>query len=145
MDKFADILRDLIDDKELSLRKLAKESKVSAIQYSKYLRGSYPTIDVAVRIANYFECTLDYLFGISDNNKKFKQESYDISKFLPRYLNLLKEHNTTHWKFAKSINISESCLRHWQYGDKPKIETLIHIAMNLSCSIDYLIGRIDFK
>jgi len=145
MDKFADILKDLKDDKELSLRQLAEKSKVSAIQYSKYLRGSYPSIDVAVRIANFFECTLDYLFGISDNNKKFKQPKYDISKFVPRYLNLLKEHGITHWKFAKSINMSESCLRHWQYGDKPKIETLILIATNLSCSIDYLIGRTDIK
>ena len=52
--KFADVLKDLIEDKGLSLRKLATESGVSAVQYGKYLKGVYPKIFVAERIARYF-------------------------------------------------------------------------------------------
>lgn len=140
---FQEILKELITQKGLSLRTLSKESKVSAVQYSKYLRGAFPTIDVAIRIANYFNCSLDYLFGVSNINIVKSYKEYNISKFLERYENLLKTNNTTHYKFAKTNNLSESCLRHWRYGQTPKIESLIIIAINLSTSIDYLIGRID--
>ena len=140
MDKFADILADLIKEKGLSLRKIASLSNVSATQYGKYLKGAYPTIEVAVRISDFFCCSLDYLFGINDNNV-YSNTNYDLSKFIPRYLKLLKENDITHWKFAKENDLSESCLRHWKYGETPKIESLIKIATSLSSSIDYLIGR----
>ena len=140
---FKEILKELIKEKGLSLRQLSKESNVSAVQYSKYLRGAYPTIEVAVKIATYFNCSLDYLFGVSSVNIIKTYNPYDISKFTKRYLALLLKNNTTHYMFAKNNNLSESCLRHWRYGQTLKIESLIIIAINLSSSIDYLIGRID--
>ena len=137
-------LRDLIIESGLSLRKLAEQSKVSATQYSMYLRGTLPTIDAACRICLYFDCSLDYLCGISDKNHK-GLGNYDLTDFIAKYLNLLKENNTTHWKFSKEYDISESCLRHWKAGQIPKLETVIKIAKNLSTSIDYLVGRTDKK
>lgn len=143
MEKFIDILNDLIIEKNLSLRKLASESNISAIQYSKYLKGSIPTIPVAVRMANYFNCSIDYLFGINNDNNIKIFKDYDLSVFVDRYTSLLKINKTTHWKFSKKYGLSESSLRHWKAGDIPTIESLIIIATNLSCSIEYLIGRTD--
>jgi len=145
MEKFADILNDLVIDKELSLRKLAEESGVSANQYSRYLKGSIPTIPVAVKLANYFEHSIDFLFGLSEEEKYIPQHDYDLSKFVNKYMQLLQDNKTTHWKFAKKYGLSESALRHWKYGDMPKIESLIIIALNLSTSIEYLIGRTNIK
>ncbi len=144
MEKFSEILNDLIIDSRLSLRKLAEDSGISANQYSKYLKGSIPTIPVAVRLANYFKRSLDYIFGINDNNKEYLPKfDYDLADFVHKYENLLKANSTTHWKFAKQYGLSESALRHWKYGDMPKIESLMIIALNLSTSIEYLIGRTD--
>lgn len=42
------------------------------MQYSKYLKGSVPTIDVAMEIAKYFDCSLDYLFGLSNTMESKK-------------------------------------------------------------------------
>ncbi|MBO5102516.1 MAG: helix-turn-helix transcriptional regulator, partial [Clostridia bacterium] len=47
MDNFVDILRDLVNEKGLSLRKLEKESGISSNQYSRYLRGAMPAVDCA--------------------------------------------------------------------------------------------------
>lgn len=137
---FSEILKELIEDKGLSLRKLAAASNVSAVQYGKYLKGAYPNIDVAVRIANYFKCSLDYLFGISDVNKYEGEMCYNLSYFVEKYEKLLKENKITHWKFSKETGLSESCLRHWKYGQEPRMESLIIIAKNLSASLDYLVG-----
>ena len=141
MEKFADVLKDLIDEKGFSLRKLSSESGVSAVQYSKYLRGAYPKIYVAVRIAEYFDVSLDYLFGIVEERSHPKFKKYDMSLFLDRYADARKRANLTHWKLAQQTELSESALRHWEYGDIPSIESLIIIAINLSTSIDYLVGR----
>ena len=144
MEKFSDILNDLIIDKGLSLRKLAEESKVSANQYSRYLKGAIPTVHVAIKLANYFKRSLDYLFGLNDDNKDYIPcNNYDLSKFVERYENLLELNKISHWKFAKHYGLSESALRHWKYGDTPKIESLVIIAINLSTSIEYLVGRTD--
>ena len=144
MERFSEILSDLIIDKGLSLRKLAEDSGVSATQYSKYLKGAIPTIPVAIRLSNYFEHSIDFLFGLVEDEKNFKlNNTYNLSNFVSKYENLLKMNKTTHWKFSKKYGLSESALRHWKYGDVPKLDSLIIIALNLSTSIDYLIGRTD--
>ena len=67
MENFNENLKYLIEDSGLSLRKLAKESGVSAMQFSRYLHGSIPTIDITLKIANYFNCSLDDLFSLDEN------------------------------------------------------------------------------
>ena len=138
---FQDILEDLIEEKGLSLRKLALESNVSASQYAKYLKGIIPSIEVSIRIANYFKCSLDYLFGLNNNNNYSKKLEINLDNFVNKYENILKESKLTHWKFAKKVNLSESCLRHWKYGQIPKMESIILIAKNLPTSIDFLITK----
>ena len=39
------------------------------MQYSRYLKGSIPTIETTLKIAKYFECSLDYLFGLSNDKE----------------------------------------------------------------------------
>ncbi len=143
MEVFADILKDLIEESGLSLRQLAKESGVSAMQYSRYLKGSIPTINVTLKIAKYFGCSLDYLFGLSEakNGKKYKTYSCDISKFLSNYKKLLDENNITHYKFMKDSGYDESAIRHWKAGSIPRLDIVYYIAKNLGGSIDELVGR----
>jgi len=143
MDLFRENLRDLIDDTNLSLRQLEKVSGVSAMQYSRYLRDSIPTIDVVLRIAKFFNCSIDFLFGLdnSRNINQYKTYEYDISKFLPRYMKLLEENNISHYKFSLNQPFNESILRHWQAGRTPRLDIVYIIANCFGSSMDYLIGR----
>ena len=113
------------------------------MQYSRYLKGSIPTIDVTLKIAKYFDCSLDYLFGLSEDkkNKKYKTFNYDISKFLGNYNKLLKENNITHFKLIKNSEFDESIIRHWKSGSIPRLDIVYYIAKSLNGSIDDLIGR----
>lgn len=143
MDTFIDNLKDLIDETGLSLRQLAKKSGVAVAQYSRYLNGSIPTIDITLKIAKYFNCSLDYLFGLSEdkNNKKYKTFDYNFSCFLDNYLKLLDENKISHYKFMKDSNYDESIIRHWKAGSVPRLDIIYYIAKNLGGSIDELIGR----
>lgn len=142
-DNFSDILKELIDATGLSLRQLGKLSKVSHVQYGKYLAGSYPTHKVALRISNYFKVSFDYLFGVSTKNNYEPNRKINFTNFVSKYEKILKQNNITHYKFVQEFDLSESCLRHWKYGNKPTIANLIIIAKNLYSSIDYLIGLTD--
>ena len=143
MGDFVEILADLIAETGLSLRLIAKNSGVSAMQLSRYLKGSTPTIDVVIKLAAYFNCSLDYLFNISQDRStnKYKTCNYDITKFLSNYQKLLNENNLSNYKFMKDSDFDESIIRHWKAGSKPRLNIIYYIAKNLGGSIDELIGR----
>lgn len=143
MEVFVDNLRELIFETGKSLRELEKDSGVSAMQYSRYLRDSIPTIEVTLKIAKYFDCSLDYLFGLSEkrNYEKYKTYNFNISKFLTNYDDLLKENNISHYKFMKASEFDESVIRHWKSGSTPRLDIIYFIAKNLNGSIDELVGR----
>lgn len=143
MQAFRENLKELIDETGLTLRQLAKVSGVSAMQYSRYLKNTIPTIEVVLKIAHYFDCSIDYLFDLDNNknNNYYKSYNYDISKFLPRYLDLLKANNISHYKFSKEQSFNESIIRHWQAGRVPRIDIIYIIANYFDSSMDYLIGR----
>ena len=143
MENFIEILKDLIDEKGLSLRQIAKESGVNVMQLSRYLKGSTPTIDVVLKLAVYFNCSLDYLFGLSQEKEegKYKTINYDMSKFLNNYQSILKENNLSNYKFMKNSSFDESVIRHWKAGSKPRLNIIYFIASNLGGSMDKLIGR----
>lgn len=143
MEIFTENLKDLINESNKSLRQLAIESGVSAMQYSRYLNGSIPTIDITLKIAKFFDCSLDYLFGLSNEkeSKKYTTYNYDISQFLINYVKLLGQNGLTHYKFIKTIGYDESIIRHWKSGSTPRLDIIYYIAKNLDGSIDDLIGR----
>ena len=143
MGDFVEILADLIAETGLSLRQIAKNSGVSVMQLSRYLKGSTPTIDVVIKLAVYFNCSLDFLFGINQEKSpnKYKTCNYDMTKFLSKYQKLLNENNLSNYKFMKDSNFDESIIRHWKAGSKPRLNIIYYIAKNLGGSIDELIGR----
>ena len=142
MENFKDVLKDCILEEGISLRNLSEKTGVASTQFSSYLRGSIPTLPIAIKIAKYFNCSLDYLFGLTDLKKTgYYKDSFDINLFLTRYEKALKENKLTHWKFCKISNLNESVLRHWKTGDIPSFKYLITIARELSVSLDYLVGR----
>ncbi len=142
MEKFAEILKDLKEDVGLSLEDLAEKSGVSAKQYSVYLRGVIPRVEVSIRIAKFFNCTLDYLFGLSDDRRnKYRHLEYNKGVFLKKYDKVLKENGTSNYKFAREYGFAESNFRGWKNDKIPSMPTLIIIARELSCSLDWLLSE----
>ncbi len=67
MNKFADRLRELREEKGISQYELAKAIKVSPAcinRWEKSLR--VPNIDGIILLCQYFYCTADYLIGLED-------------------------------------------------------------------------------
>lgn len=61
---FAERLQTLLDDKAISKNKLAKECGVQSSTVSKWLlRGQLPKPETAIKLADFFDCSIDYLVG----------------------------------------------------------------------------------
>lgn len=64
---FSEKLKYLIKEKNLSLRKLEKDIKISHATLSRWLNGKMlPQAEYLCILADYFDCTVDYLLGRKD-------------------------------------------------------------------------------
>jgi transcriptional regulator with XRE-family HTH domain len=64
-------LRELRDEKDLTQTEIAKMLGMSQTGYSKYETGEndIPT-DVLIKLANFYNTSIDYLLGLTDNKRK---------------------------------------------------------------------------
>ncbi len=134
-------IEELMLSEGLSISEFAKILGMDYKQLSNYVKGVYvPSLNNAIRIADYFSCSLDFLCGLTENAIKRSYSKPDF-KFYERYKSILKEMNITHYRLCKDIGINVNDLRLWKMGRIPTLTTLIKVADYLSDSIDYLIGR----
>ena len=67
MNKFSQRLKELREEKGLSIKMLAKELGVSDVAIGRWEKGlRVPNIDVLILVANYFNVSADYLLGLKD-------------------------------------------------------------------------------
>ena len=142
-ESFSEVLNDLIIDTGLSKRQVALLCNVTTSQMTAFLRGAVPSIETAVKFANYFDCSLNYLMGCDDDKHQTKliRTDFELEHFLDRFNSVLAANKISHWQLCKRIGVSESNIRGWRKGAVPKLDTLCKIANYLNCSIDYLLGR----
>ena len=64
-------IRDLREDKDMNQTQIAKMLGMSQTGYSKYETGEndIPT-DVLIKLANFYNTSIDYLLGKTDNKRK---------------------------------------------------------------------------
>ena len=140
---FTENFTDLFISTGLGKTKFANQVGLKHSQIEHYLNGTIPTTNSVVKICDYFNCSIDYIVGLSNMfcypnlTKGFSRNS-----FYPEYSNLSKANHTNHFKLAKNNLVTESSLSLWKQGGLPKFEVLIAIAYELSGSIDRMLGRI---
>ena len=80
--KFAETLRWLIEDSDISQKQLAQEIKMSPSTLANYVQGSRcPDYDTLMSIARYFNVTTDYLLGFQLDKADDRQETMLLQIF----------------------------------------------------------------
>lgn len=139
MNEFQERLQDLLIENELSRLQLAKRIGISFETLNGYFnKDFYPELSVAVKISNYFKCSLDYLMGLS---QEYNNNDKNTLSFTQTVKKLIKDNNLSIEKLMKSLNMGEANFYRWQSGKtKPSMSSLIAIAKYFETSIDYLVG-----
>ncbi len=140
MNTFQETLKELLCEKNLSRLALAKIINISSTTINGYFNnGYYPEIKIAVKIANFFDCSLDYLFGISDQRKNTERNK---NKFIENFTTIIKQQKMSVFQTMKVLNMSEYNYYRWRNGLFPKTVNLIEIAKFFNVSLDYLVGDV---
>lgn len=67
-------IRDLREDRDLKQRQIAEYLHCDQSLYSKFERGERPLpLDFAVMLAQYYGTSVDYLVGLTDNDKPYSR------------------------------------------------------------------------
>lgn len=143
---YSKILFQLRDRQGLTNVEMAQILKISDSLYSRYEKEKQ-TIPIKHlnTLCNYFNCSLDYIFGFT-NEKKHKKSKKEINRDLmrERLKELRKENNMTQKDLAKAINVAPSTIS--DYERKANIiatSFLYDICQKYKISADYLLGKIN--
>lgn len=97
--------------------------------------------DTAIKLADYFHCTLDYLFGRTDVDSSFVKTK-DCPPFDVQLRKVLAEQNISQYMLLKNEAVFRGNLNSWLNQKRvPHIESIIRLANYLNVSMDYLVGR----
>lgn len=141
LSKLSERLKDLMDEAEINISTLAQCTGLNVSVISRILsRERMPSYKTLITIADFFNCTTDYLVGLKDswNETNFKKcppfnEQLD---FLLNYFNVSK------YKLEKDAKLQEETVNRWHKGKyEPTIENIIKLANNFKCSVDFILGR----
>ena len=97
------------------------------------------TLENAFKIAKFYKCSMDYLFGRTDDNKEI---NYVKEPNFNTYLKIVLDNkNVSQYKLCKVCKISTSSMYNWTHNIvSPNMSSVVKIADYLQVSIDYLVG-----
>lgn len=141
LSKLPKILKELMQEAEISTPKLADKINIDHSAISKFLNAErLPSATTLVKLADFFNCTTDYLLGRSDilDERSFKQRPpfNEQLSFLLDYFKISK------YRLVKETEISEQTVINWHKGKyEPTVESLVKLAKHFKCSVDFILGR----
>ena len=142
-DSFRKRLNELIDEQGCSKSDFANLVQVSLPVITRAaIYGIIPSLRPLIKIADYFNISLPYLLGETDDEIFYHSEGHET--FHRRLENLVKINNTKYSKIAHSMPFTKNFFYEWQRAKTlPSLEYLEAIADYFKVSIDYLLGRTD--
>lgn len=93
----------------------------------------------AIKIVEYFNCSLEFLFGRTDNVLDFAPQA--MLPFYNELKKIMKERNISMYRIVKEKIVSSGNFDSWSKGGDPFMQTVIKLADYLDVTIDYLVGR----
>ena len=138
--KISERLTDLMNEKGISSKELAEILGVTPCSIGRWKRGARNMrLPQFIAIANYFNCSLDFLAGRSETFIDFIPK--ECPPFYEHLKKLISEKGISRNKLNTDTKIKSSHLVDWKNGSEPQIHSLIELADYLDMSIDCLVGR----
>lgn len=142
LSKFSESLLELMEERNLSVKDLAKEVGIKSSNIYYYLRAErLPSVESIVALANYFACSTDFLLGLTEENRTETYKS--CPPFSERLEFLIKYFNVSTYKVYTQTNVSKARFFDWKRGKYvPSLDNIIKLAEFFDCSVDFVLGRV---
>ena len=132
-------LNELLNEKNMPAASLANIIGLSGVAVRKWRRiNTALKLEHLLRVAEYFDCSLDFLCGRTEEEKGFNK---NVSPIFPQRLKEIIAHSKTPIdRISKETNLDRRNFYDWFNGMPPVSSTLIILANYFDCSVDYLVG-----
>lgn len=140
-------LAELRLDNDLKQKDVALKLDIEENNYSKWERNVTDIpLDKFNELANLYDCSLDYLIGLTNSKTKSERKTINLKLLSQRLLEMRKERNLTQEKLSNEIGYPQTTYSNYENGSRiPTIFKLMYIAIYYNISLDYLVGRSDIK
>ncbi|MBO4988829.1 MAG: helix-turn-helix domain-containing protein [Clostridia bacterium] len=145
LSKFAERLDELIFEQSLQqktdAKTLAGRLGLQGSTITRYLRAERePTVKNLVLLADYFQCSTDFLLGRESNNSvRTFTPSPPFSEQLCKVLNRF---GYSSYRFSLEANVHQSIVYAWKSGKRlPSLDNVVKMAEFFDCSVDLILGR----
>ena len=136
---------DIINESDYKKTELVKLIPISQSTLSNALAyGIIPSVKTLIKIADFFDISINYLLGKTDE-EEFEKSSSNTS-FHERFESLCSEKEVTHYKVAADCLFDKSNISKWfSKNFLPELEIIELLCDYFNVSPDYLLGRSDYK
>lgn len=141
MSKFSLILEELIFDNKFNLKNFAKAVKISESSLTDYTKhDGLPTVKNLIKIADFFNCSTDFLLGREEENKYLTFKKCPPFSEQLKFLISYSGHKPSY--FYTDTDIPKSRFYDW-LGNKrqPSVDNVVKIAKLLDRRVDFVLGR----
>lgn len=141
LDYFGDCLQDLLIENKITVKDLSESTGICLSRLYDFIGKKHlPSLSNAIKIADYFLSSLDFLFGFDSQYTKRNYKIIDSPS--SRVKKAIDDSKMSRYQICKSTKIDESQLLRWYSGQQiPTLVSLINLAKFFNCSLDYLAGR----
>lgn len=137
---FKNSLNEIMVNRDISIVQLGREIGADPSTLHRWFdKVNDVKLKTLIKLANYFECSLEYLCGKTHDYDKY--EAHVGSLFSERIKDIMIEYKLTPYSFLKQIGITPSKYYYWLSGGEPMLTSLETMAQSLDITLDKLVGR----
>ena len=143
LSRFVESLQELMVQRNITPENIHQAANLSLnVIYAWQRKAAMPNLISLVTLADYFNCSVDYLCGCVEQPSFVKSDT--PSSFPERFRLLLTEKGITRRRLSAQTKISMCGIQRYLTGTgRPLLDNLIKLAVFFDYSIDYLLGRTD--
>ena len=140
LENFAERLQECMLYANIKSEQLGEKLGIGGATIRKYCGAtSGIRLPNLIKLADYFNCSIDYLLGRTDKQLDFKLHS--VMNFSERLRQVLKEKGLSRYSLDRDTKFKDAYFAVWDKGSQLGVVTLVELAEILDCSVDYLVGR----
>ena len=139
-------IHDLRVDNDLKQKDVALMLKVNVNTYPHWESGMYEMpIEMIDKLSKFYNCTIDYLTGLSNYRGSFKK-NYNSDELCLRLKRLRKERHLSQEEIGNILGFGQMNYSRYETGKVLiPFSKLYLIAKKFNGSLDYLMGKSDDK
>ncbi|MCL2861462.1 MAG: helix-turn-helix domain-containing protein [Firmicutes bacterium] len=140
MSNFSERLSEFMFHAQLTTEQLGAKIGVSGSSVRSWLRkDSIIKLKHAIEVAELFNSSLNFLFGLSETIIDFTPKK--APSFYEHLKIVMKENKISRYKMCIDLEKGHGNFDVWKNGSSPLMNTVYEIAVYLDVTLDYLVGR----